>query len=716
VIPAGRFRMSRRRTVPLDAPAVASRPRRLGPDDAVQYLRGVGPARAALLARLGIRTVRDLLLHLPRRYEDRRHPTPLALLREGVAQAAIVRIERVQLLRTRRGIPIVRAAVVDATGAALAIWFHQPYLATTLARGQQVSLYGRVERAGRTLQFVAPEFEVLDPHSDPLHVGRLVPIYPTTEGLPQRTLRILVRDALVACADAVPDVLPAELRARYDLLPVRDALWAVHFPEHADAAVAARRRLAFEELLVLRLGVLEQRRVLRCIPRSATYATPGPLLERFVASLPYPLTGAQRRVIDEILRDMRGPVPMNRLLQGDVGSGKTVVAAAALVACVAGGAQGALMAPTEILAEQHYLTLRQLLAPLDVPVVLLTGGADPAVRQVALARLAAGDPLVVVGTHALLEEGVTFARLGLAVIDEQHRFGVMQRARLRAKGAAPDVLVMTATPIPRTLTLTLYGDLDTSVLDELPPGRQPVATYVRPTAARAKVYAWLRQQVAGGRQAYVVCPLIEESETVQAASAVRLAQELREGPLAGLRLEVLHGRLPAAARAERMEAFRAGAIDVLVATTVIEVGIDVPNATIMVIENADRYGLAQLHQLRGRVGRGVHRGTCILLADPTTEEGRRRLEVMATVHDGFRIAQEDLAIRGPGEVLGTRQHGATGLRVADLVADVGVLEEASAAAEALLARDPTLVGADVAPLAELVRQRLRERAGLASVG
>jgi ATP-dependent DNA helicase RecG len=708
--------MTRRRTAPLDAAAGAGRPRRLRPDDAVQYLRGVGPARAALLARLGIQTVRDLLLHLPRRHEDRRHPTPLALLREGVEQAAIVRVERVHLLRTRRGIPIVRAGIVDATGAALAVWFHQPYLATTLARGQQVSLYGRVERAGRGLQFVAPEVEVLEPHADPLHVGRLVPIYPTTEGLPQRTLRVLVRDALEACADALPDVLPAELRARHRLPPLREALWAVHFPEHEQEYAAARRRLAFEELLVLRLGVLEQRRALREVPRRARYAPSGPLLARFFASLPYPLTGAQRRVIDEILRDMRGPVPMNRLLQGDVGSGKTVVAAAALVACVDGGYQGAMMAPTEILAEQHYLTLRQLLAPLGVSVVLLTGGADAAVRQVALAHLAAGEPLIAVGTHALLEEGVAFPRLGLAVIDEQHRFGVMQRARLRAKGDAPDVLVMTATPIPRTLTLTLYGDLDLSLLDELPPGRQPVATYVRTTAARAKVYAWLRQQVAGGRQAYVVCPLIDESETVQAASATQLARDLRQGPLAGVRLEVLHGRLPAAVRGERMEAFRAGAIDVLVATTVIEVGIDVPNATIMVIENADRYGLAQLHQLRGRVGRGRFRGTCILLADPTTEEGRRRLEVMAATTDGFRIAQEDLAIRGPGEVLGTRQHGAAGLRVADPIADVGLLEEAGAAAEALLARDPELRSPEVAMLAEAVRGRLRQRAGLASVG
>ncbi|MDR7520926.1 MAG: ATP-dependent DNA helicase RecG [Armatimonadota bacterium] len=708
--------MTRRRVASADPFAAAGTDRRPKPDAPVQYLRGVGPARAALLARLGIQTVRDLLLHLPRRHEDRRNPTPLARLIEGAEQAAIVRIERVWTVRTRRGGILVRAGIVDATGAAHAVWFNQPYLAQRLSRGQQVSLYGRVERAGRGLQFVAPEVEPLDPDAEPWNVGRLVPVYPATEGLPQRTLRGIIREALSAHAGALPDVLPPALRARHRLMGLHEALWAAHFPEDPNASAVARRRLAFEELFVLQLGILRQRAALQATPRSVVYGGFTELVPRFLASLPFALTRAQRRVLDEILADLRGPVPMNRLLQGDVGSGKTVVAAAALLACVEGGYQGALMAPTEILAEQHFLTLRRLLHPLGVAVHLLVGGMDRQERAPALELLRTGRPGIVVGTHALLEEQVVFDRLGVAVVDEQHRFGVMQRSRLRQKGYNPDVLVMTATPIPRTLMLTVYGDLDVSVLDEMPPGRQPVITLVRPRRARPQVYASVRDQVAAGRQAFVVCPLIEESEALQAQSAADLARELAEGLLAGLRIEVMHGRLSPAQKAERMEAFRAGEIDVLVATTVVEVGIDVPNASVMVIEDADRYGLAQLHQLRGRVGRGAARSYCVLIADPTTEEARRRLEVMRTTSDGFRIAQEDLQLRGPGEVLGVRQHGLGGLRVADPVADLRLLEEARQAAQALLEEDPDLSSADARALGEIVRRHLDERVHLASVG
>ena len=708
--------MNRRRAPSLDPPAAAGTGRRPTPDAPVQYLKGVGPVRASLLARLDIESVRDLLLHLPRRHEDRRNPTPLARLREGIEQAAIVRIERVQLVRTRRGIPLVRAGVADATSVAHVVWFNQAYLAQTLSRGQQVSLYGRVERVGRGLQFIAPEVEILDPEGEPWHSGRLVPIYPATEGLPQRTLRVIIRDALESHAGVMPEVLPEALRRRYDLPAVREALWAAHFPEREEDQVAARRRLAFEELLILQLGVLQQRRTFEATPRGAAYGPAGDLLPRFFASLPYPLTGAQQRAVAEITRDMRRPVPMNRLLQGDVGSGKTVVAAAALLACVDGGFQGAFMAPTEILTEQHYLTLHRLLAPLGVEVHLLVGGTDPAARQITLDALRRCSAGVVVGTHALLEERVVFDHLGLVVVDEQHRLGVMQRARLRAKGRAPDVLVMTATPIPRTLMLTTYGDLDVSVLDEMPPGRGSITTVVRTADARAKVYAYVRDQVKVGRQAFVVCPLIEESEALQVRSAVELARELAGGPLAEARLEVLHGRLPTAQKAERMEAFRAGRIDVLVATTVIEVGIDIPGASIMVVEDADRYGLAQLHQLRGRVGRGTAKSHCILIADPATPEGRRRLEVMASTSDGFKIAQEDLVLRGPGEILGVRQHGLAGLRVADLVADLPLLEETRAAAEALLQNDPDLTSAATTALGAAAQRHLAERVRVASVG
>jgi len=705
--------MARRRTPLSDTPAAARRP---GPDAPVQYLRGVGPGRAALLARLGVETVHDLLLHLPRRHEDRRHPTPLARLAAEREQAAIARIEDVRTIRTRRGTVLIRAGLADATGVAHAVWFNQAYLSGRLRRGQLVSLYGRVERAGRGVQFVAPEVEPLDPDAEPWNIGRLVPVYPATEGLTQRALRAIIRDALESAADAVPEVLPEAVRRAHGLVGLREALWAVHFPDDEAAWAAARRRLGFEELFVLQLGVLRQRAALEAVPRGARYAPGRGLVERFVAALPYELTGAQRRAIDELLADMEGAAPMNRLLQGDVGSGKTVIAAAALLRCVEGGYQGALMAPTEILAVQHFLTMHRMLTPLGVAVHPLVGGMDAAARAPTLEWVRRGEPGVVVGTHALLEEGVAFERLGLVVIDEQHRFGVVQRSRLREKGRAPDVLVMTATPIPRTLVLTVYGDLDVTVLDELPRGRAPVVTHVRPKTARAAVYAYVREQVAAGRQAFVVCPLIEEAESRQVQSAVELARELAGGPLAGVRVEVMHGRLTASQKADRMEAFRAGRIDVLVATTVIEVGIDVPNASIMVIEDADRYGLAQLHQLRGRVGRGAQRAHCVLIADPVTEEGRRRLEIMRDTPDGFRIAQEDLRLRGPGEVLGVRQHGLAGLRVADPVTDLPLLEEARRAAAALLREDPELRGGEVRELAVAVRRRLQGGAGLASVG
>jgi ATP-dependent DNA helicase RecG len=682
----------------------------------VQYLRGVGPARSSLLARLGIVTVYDLLLHLPRRHEDRRHPTPLAALTEGPDRATVARIERVQMIRTRRGGALVRAGVADATGVAHVVWFNQPYLARNLSRGQRVSLFGRVERAGRGLQFVAPEVEVIDPEEEPWLVGRLVPVYAATEGLPQRALRTMVREALEAYADSTADALPDRMRDRHRLVGLRDALWAAHFPDNEAAREAARKRLAFEELLVLQIGILQQRREEQATPRAAAYGPAGDLLPRFLASLPFSLTGAQQRAIDRILHDMRQATPMNRLLQGDVGSGKTVVAVSAIVACIDGGCQAALMAPTEILADQHALTLGKMLGPAGIEVYCLSGGTGADEREVLLRALRAGRPVVVVGTHALLENRVLFDRLALVVVDEQHRFGVMQRARLRAKGRAPDVLVMTATPIPRTLTLTVYGDLDVTVIDELPIGRRPVKTHVRPSTAREKVYAYVREQALTGRQAYVVCPLIEESDTLQARSAVELARELSDGPLRGLRVDVLHGRMSAAQKAERMEEFRAGRLQVLVATTVIEVGIDVPNASIMVIEDADRYGLAQLHQLRGRVGRGADQSHCILLADTPTEAGRSRLEVMAATTDGFVIAEEDLALRGPGDILGVRQHGLDGLRVANLSSDLPLLEEARTVAEGLLADSPRLDDPELSTLAAAVERQQAERRRLASVG
>ncbi len=686
-----------------------------GPDASVQYVRGVGPARAVMLARLGITTVSDLLWHLPRRHEDRRNPTPLGHLQPGRDHAVVVRVDAVRTIRARRGLTIVRAAIVDATGVAVAVWFNQGYMAQRLTRGQQISLYGRVERAGRGLQFTSPEIELLDPDAEPWNIGRLVPMYPLTEGLTQRGVRAMMRDALTGYAERMLDLLPAAIRDSHGWPPLARSLWAVHFPDDERDQAEARRRLAFEELFVLQVGVLQQRAAAQAVPRSVVYAS-GTLVPRFVESLPFAITGAQRRSIEQIAEDLQRPTPMNRLLQGDVGSGKTVVACAALLMCVQGGYQGVLMAPTEILAEQHALTLRGMLAPLGVTVDALMGGMDAAARAPVLDRLRRGSPGVVVGTHALIEDPVTPARLGLVVVDEQHRFGVMQRSRLRQKGSAPDVLVMTATPIPRTLVLTVYGDLDVSVLDEMPPGRQPISTLVRPKRARPEIYAYARAQVAAGRQAFVVCALIEDSDALQAQSAVQLVRELSEGWLRDVRVEVLHGRLPAAQKATRMDAFRDHQIDVLVATTVIEVGVDVPNASLMIIEDADRYGLAQLHQLRGRVGRGAVKSHCVLIADPTTDDGRRRLEIMRETGDGFRIAQEDLHLRGPGEVLGTRQHGVTELRVANPATDLDLMEEARRSAETLLRDDPDLAGSGVQALSAAVRKQVEGRSRLVSVG
>jgi ATP-dependent DNA helicase RecG len=676
----------------------------------VRYARGVGPARAQLLERLGVRTVAELLYRLPRRLEDRSHLRPIAQLAGGTTDTVQGMVSRVTQFRPRRrrDLVLVKAAVTDGTGVLQAVWYNQPYLARQLPVGGRVILHGRVVRRGGEVQMVSPEFEVVEDGEDAetLHAGRIVPVYGSTEGLSQRTLRGIVARALDDHAGSVEEWMPAEILAHYGFPSLGEALREAHFPQSLPSWETARNRLVFEELLLFQLLVLRQRAAWTAETRAVPYGDAGPLLARFLGSLPYRLTAAQRRVLGEILRDLDGPHPMNRLLQGDVGSGKTVVAAAALLRAVGGGAQGALMAPTEILAEQHYLTLRRLLEPLGVTVQLLVGSLPRAERQEALARASDGRADVVVGTHALIEEDVAFHRLGLVVVDEQHRFGVAQRAALRRKGERPDVLVMTATPIPRTLALTLYGDLDVSVLDELPPGRSPIRTVHRAGQLRPKVYEFVRAQVAQGRQAYIVCPLIEESDKLQAEAATELASRLREGPLRGLRVEVVHGRLRVEERDRVMEALRAGEIDVLVATTVIEVGIDVPNATVMVIEDADRFGLAQLHQLRGRVGRGAHQSYCILVADPRTEEARARLRVMVETTDGFQIAQRDLELRGVGELLGgRRQHGISDFRVADLLRDHRWVERAREEALRIVAQDPALGRPEHRGLALALRAR-----------
>jgi ATP-dependent DNA helicase RecG len=690
----------------------------IGPETPLSALKGIGPQRVAQLERLHLRTVADALVHLPSRHEDRTQLTPLGRLTTGDGRTCAGTIAGIA--PPPRGRPRVPLTVTlrDASGFLKALWFNQPYLARVFQRGQSLVVHGRVDRdrRGGALAMQVKDYEIITPDDDePLHTGRLVPVYSVTEGLSTRVMRVLMKRLVDEHAGVLPEALPAALRERRGLAPVAPALRAAHFPESEEERVAARRRLAFEEFFLLELG-LAIRRQREGRRRGLTLSPPGKLAARLREALPYRLTGAQERVWGEIRQDMAAPYPMNRLLQGDVGSGKTVVAALAMLTAIEAGYQAALMAPTEILAEQHLLTLRALLAPIGVTPMLLTNAVRGRARTEALAAIGEGRVQAVIGTHALVQEAVAFARLGLAVVDEQHRFGVVQRAALRGKGEHPDVLVMTATPIPRTLALTLYGDLDLSVLDEMPPGRTPVRTFSREAKDRVNIYAFLRTEVQAGRQVYVVCPLVEESEKSDLQAATEMAERLRTQVFPDLTVGLLHGRMGLAEKDDVMRRFRAGEVHLLVATTVIEVGIDVPNASVMLVEHAERFGLSQLHQLRGRVGRGAARSFCILLNAARAPEALRRIEVMTESTDGFRIAEADLELRGPGDFFGVRQAGLPELRVADLVRDGALLEEARREAFALVARDPTLGAAEHRLLRTTLLARWRGKLDLASIG
>jgi ATP-dependent DNA helicase RecG len=691
----------------------------LEPSSRVQFLPGAGPARGELLARLGIHTVADLVLHVPRAYLDATRSAAIRDLAPGRLTTVAGRITHAHVIRTRGGRADFTATVRDQTGSLECYWFGQSFLQRTLRPGRDLVVSGELDEHVQR-RFVNPLFEVLEPGAEreTLHVGRIVPVHAVTQGLGAKGMRRLVHAALEEVADRMPDPLPAGLAERHGLPARSVALRHIHFPPDAAALEAARHRLAFEEFLLLETVLQLRRRAFHQEGRGLVTAGPGEWARRARAKLPFPLTAGQERALAEIVGDLRRPSPMHRLLVGDVGSGKTVVAFLAAAHVLEAGFQVAFMAPTEILARQHEATLRRFAAPLPVPVEAWTGETRAAQRRALQARLEAGEPVLLVGTHALIERDVHFARLGLVVVDEQHRFGVRQRSDLTRKGALPDVLVMSATPIPRTLALTLYGDLDVSALHERPPGRGRVATRLVHEDQRETVIEFFAGEIGHGRQAYVVVPLVEESESADRRAAKAEVERLRVHPrLRGLEVGLLHGRMKGEEKRAVMEAFARGEIHILVATTVVEVGVDVANATLMLVEGAERFGLIQLHQLRGRIGRGAARSVFVMMAGPAAgAAARERLAELIRSHDGFALAEADLRLRGPGEPWGVRQTGLPRLRVGDLFRDRGWLEEARRAASGTIAADPQLVLPEHRGLRQELLSHYREPLELALAG
>jgi ATP-dependent DNA helicase RecG len=704
-------------------------------ETSLQYLKGVGPRRAADLRRVGLATVEDLLYRFPIRYEDRGAFQTIASLRPGVSASIAGEVMGCGVRPTRRPrFKIFELLLRDQTGALRAIWFNQPFLKDVFHPHQRVILFGRLELTPQGLQLQNPQYEILRPdadgESDPagrsaeaddetLHTGRIVPVYEKTGNLTTKVQRTLVHRAVSELPADIPDPLPSDVRRRQQLTDRRSALADVHFPPAGSSVEelnrfrsSAQRRLIFEEFFLFQLGLVLKRRQSDAERKTRSVVITDEIREAARRILPFKLTGDQKRVIAEIVEDMKRPQPMNRLLQGDVGSGKTIVALMAAIVAMENGFQVAFMAPTEILAEQHFITIRRLIESSRFRMALLTGATPAKKRREMQAELASGSIHLAVGTHALVQDPVAFHDLGLVVIDEQHRFGVLQRATLRGKGLHPDVLVMTATPIPRTLALTTYGDLDVSVMREMPPGRFPIRTIAKPESRREEIYEFIRTQIESGRQVYVIYPLVEESEKVDLRAATEMADHLAQDVFPSCRVALLHGRMKPDAKERVMAAFARGEYDILVSTTVIEVGVDVANAAVMLVEHAERFGLSQLHQLRGRVGRGPHQSFCILLYQyPLTDQGRARLKALTDTTDGFVIAEKDLELRGPGDFFGTRQSGMPTLRVGDLVRDHQLMEDARR--EAVAALDDA---SQAATLASLVRTSWEQRFGLVGIG
>ena len=681
-------------------------------DSPVDRLRGVDTKLSSRLLKLGVVTIRDLLYLLPRLHNNFSNFSSISELALGEEQTIVATVweARETTLGQKGRLKATEAVVSDETGNVRAVWIGQPYVARVLKPNSRVALSGKVEVYKGQLQLQSPEFEILDKQESLIHTGRLVPVYPGTDGLTPRRLRSIVWQALEQWVPRLEDFIPEDLRKREKLVSLPEAILQAHYPDDLISLENARKRLAFDEFFLIQMAVLMRRSSWQDVAEGISVQANPKIRDGFIASLPFSLTDAQERCLREMLADMvRGTPPMNRLLQGEVGSGKTVVALAGLLEAVAGGYQGSIMVPTEVLAEQHFATVSRLLSelarplheenlitvyldslPRPVSVGLLTGSTRAALKRELQQRASEGTLDIMIGTHALIQEGVEFPRLALAVVDEQHRFGVMQRAALRQRsGTTPHVLVMSATPIPRTLALTIYGDLDISTIDQLPPGRQRVITRNVPPERRDAAYGFVRKEVRNGRQAFVICPLIEESDAVEARAATEEYERLSTAVFPDLRLGLLHGRMASGEKDEVMGRFRNGKTDILVSTAVVEVGIDVPNATVMVVEGAHRFGLSQLHQFRGRVGRGEHKSYCLLLSDYSTPEAKERLSAVERIHDGFQLAEVDLSLRGPGDYFGTRQSGLPALRVARL-SDHDLLKAAREEAAGLLRDDPDL--------------------------
>jgi ATP-dependent DNA helicase RecG len=691
----------------------------------LQYVKGIGPVRAEMLSAKGLETVADLLYYAPFRYEDRRNLKPISQLAPGEKAAVLAQVDSGKLSTFRRGaVALFEATLRDGgTGRLRARWFHGERFADTLTAGVRVALFGKVEqdRENGALLMVQPEIELLareDEEDETLHTGRIVAVYEAAGKVSTRVFRQLL-DHILKQVSMPEDAVPESVRKAANLMPLADAIRQVHAPpQDADLRLlndfrsAGQYRLIFDEFFWLESGLALKKNRAR-IATGIAFAVTDRARQQIRKMLPFKPTAAQRRAVQEIVDDMKRPHPMNRLLQGDVGSGKTIVAAQAAAIAVENGYQVAVLAPTEVLANQHFSYFKNLLGKLDYTVVSLTGSVSVRDKQDVKKRIAAGQVHVAVGTHALIQEDVSFAKLGLAIVDEQHRFGVLQRLSLFEKGAQPDVLVMTATPIPRTLALTLYGDLDVSIIDELPPGRRPIITkHVRESAVE-KVYGFLAQQIKAGRQAYVVYPVVEESETAAVKAAEQMFLKLSEEVFPGIEVGLLHGKMSADPKEVAMRQFQTGQTKILVCTTVIEVGVDVPNASVMVIEQAERFGLAQLHQLRGRVGRGTHQSYCILVTGKMNDIARERIRTLVESNDGFYIADMDMRLRGPGEFFGTKQSGIPGLRLADLIRDSDVLEEARKHALRLIEEKDT---EELRAVARYIQEHWQRRYGYVQVG